>query len=279
MISIIISSYQHHFFEQISKNISQTIGNKIEYEIVKIWNPGKMGICKAYNSGAEQSKYDNLLFVHEDVLFNDNNWGEKLLHILQLPNCGVVGVAGGDYYSYVPGSWWNSGHKFLHFIQTDNNGQQFFNNRCNFSNNATEIPVKSLDGVFLACTKKVYNSVKFNENITGFHGYDLIFSLEAAKKYTNFVTDQILINHFSTGSISKEWLHNILKVRAIIGIFSTQKIDINVEIENFYKLIALLKNLEFSRFESFKIILKYLNPQILGLKNTLKIINRTKHLL
>jgi len=279
MLSIIISSYQNHFFEQISENISQTIGDKIEYEIVKIWNPGKMGICKAYNSGAAQSEYDNLLFLHEDVLFTEYNWGEKLLQILTLPNCGVVGVAGGDYYSYVPGSWWNSGHKFLHFIQTDNNGQQFLNNRCNFPENTTEIPVKSLDGVFLACTRKVYNTIKFNENITGFHGYDLIFSLEASKKYTNFVTDQILINHFSAGSISKEWLNNILKVRSIIAILPNQKIDIKVETENFYKLIALLKNFEYPRLESFKIIIKYLNPQIFGIKNTLKIINRTKHLL
>ena len=276
MLSIIISSYQASFFYTLEANIAATCG--LTYEIIKIDNPGLMSICEAYNRGAEKARYDNLLFLHEDVIFVDDLWGQKLIEILQKPNCGIVGVAGGDYYSYVPGSWWNNHHKFLHLIQADKSGNEHFNNRAGFPNNQSEINVKSLDGVFLACTKQVYNDVKFDERIDGYHGYDLIFSLKASKKYNNFVTDKILIKHFSSGTLSKEWLQNVIKVRDIIGMIHDQKLDLNIEMEKFYTLIIYLKKFGISRKESFSIILKYLNPKIFGLKNTIKIINRTKYL-
>lgn len=276
MISIIISSYQEHYFQQISENISQTIGDNIVYEIIKISNPGKMSICAAYNLGAKQSKFGHLLFIHEDILFCENNWGHKLIKTLELPNCGVVGVAGGDYYSYVPASWWNKGHSKLHFIQVDNENKEWINN--NLSGKEHE-KVKLLDGVFLACTRNVYDDINFDENITGYHGYDLIFSLKAAKKYTNYVTGQILIKHFSSGTLSKQWLVNIIKVRDIIGTFSDQKFDSQLETENFYRLLIYLKKYGFRKRESLKIVLKYLNPWVLGFTNTMKIVNRTKYLI
>lgn len=273
MLSIIISSYQPDYYNALEKNIAETCG--IEYQIVKIHNPSLMGICEAYNLGAKEAIYDNLLFIHEDILFSDTDWGNRLVKVLQEPGCGVVGVAGGNYYSYVPGSWWNRGYSKLYFIQVDQD-----NNEC-FNNNISErikSEVKSLDGVFLACTRKVYDEVQFDEKIDGYHGYDLIFSLKAAKKYKNYVTNQVLIKHFSQGTLSKEWLLNIIKVREIIGTFPDQNLDHQLEIANFYKLLIHLKNLKFNYKESLKISLKYLNPNKLGFINTLKAINRLRYL-
>ncbi len=278
MLSIIISSYQDHYFQQLSENIHQTIGEGFDFEIVKIWNPGKVGICEAYNLGAEQSKYENLLFIHEDILFVENNWGEKFLKILNLPNCGVVGIAGGDYYSYVPRSWWNKGHDFLHFIQADKFGTEHFHNRAGFKSSNFFCEVKGLDGVFLGCSKKVYDDIQFDEDIEGYHGYDLIFSLKAAKKYTNYVTDQVLIKHFSKGDLSKDWFKAILKVKKIIDNFPDQKVEFDIELANFYEFIFYLKKFGFPRIESLKICLKYLNPNKLGFRNTLKAINRLRYL-
>ena len=72
MLSIIISSYQPEFYLALEKNIAESIG--IPYEIMKIDNPGIMGICEAYNRGAEKAQYDFLLFLHEDVLFETQDW-------------------------------------------------------------------------------------------------------------------------------------------------------------------------------------------------------------
>ena len=65
MLSIIISSYQPHYYTALEKNIAATCG--VEYELIKIDNPGLMGLCQAYNKGAEKAKYEYLLFLHEDV--------------------------------------------------------------------------------------------------------------------------------------------------------------------------------------------------------------------
>jgi len=277
MISIIISSYQSHFFSAVEINIAETCG--VPYEIIKIENPGIMGICAAYNLGAQKAQYENLLFVHEDILFCNNLWGERLLKILQKPGCGVLGVAGGAYYSNIPATWWNSPYKYLHFIQADLKGQETFNNRIGFPDHESLIPVRALDGVLLACSKEVYNKVRFNEEITGYHGYDLIFSLEAAKNYTNYVTDQILIKHFSSGSLSKEWLASIIKVRKLIGRFEYQKTDRNIELENYRKLIYSLRKMGYTKKESLLTVLPYINPIKHGFTNTLKMIYRLKFLL
>ncbi|SFI24316.1 glycosyltransferase [Halpernia frigidisoli] len=277
MISIIISTYQPAFFQDLEQNIDKTCG--VPYEIINIENPGLMSVCETYNKGAKLAKFENYLFLHEDVLFLENNWGEKLINILNLPNCGVVGVAGGDYYGYVPASWWSEGYKKMNIIQADkNSGKDHFNDHFNFKKDSVLEEVKALDGVFLACKKEVYDATRFDEKIEGFHGYDLIFSLKASAKFQNYVTGEVLLKHFSKGSLSKEWLQNILKVRSIIGFNKNQKIDQNVELQNFYKLLAMMKLYNFTKSKSLQIAIKYFNPSIFGLKNSLKVLNRLKYI-
>ena len=62
MLSIIVSSYKEDDFNQFSKNVKETIGDDFQYEIIQQWNPGIIGICEAYNKGAEKSKYENFTF-------------------------------------------------------------------------------------------------------------------------------------------------------------------------------------------------------------------------
>jgi hypothetical protein len=276
MLSIIISSYQPHYFSALTKNIAETCG--IQYEIIKIDNPGKMSICEAYNKGAQISKFENLLFIHEDILFVTTDWGKLLIETLNLPNCGVVGVAGGNYYSYIPAGWWNKGHDYLHIIQCDES-KQTFQNKSGFPDYLIDVETKTLDGVFLASKKKVYQDIRFDERLGGFHGYDLLFSLQAQKKYKNYVTSKILIKHFSKGNISKEWFKDIIKVREILGHLPMQEIDQEIEMHNFYKFISYLKLFKFDKIKSFQLVLKYLNPKIIGVKNTLKVLKRAKNLL
>lgn len=278
MLSIIISSYKQHYFDALVENINNTIGEGVIFEMIQIWNPGTMGLCEAYNSGAEKAKYENLLFIHEDILFQTQNWGIELIKALQLPDCGVIGVAGNPYYSFVPASWWNSKYDKSHYIQTFSPENSVFNDKVNFSPRNENEEVKALDGVFLACKKSVYDDIRFDESISGFHGYDLIFSLKSAKKYKNYVVSSILINHFSKGTFSLEWLQAILKVRKIIGTFPNQINDRDIEIENFEKLLNHFNKYKFPKMKAFKIILKYSNPKILGYKNVFKILNLSKYL-
>ena len=82
MLSIIVSSYQPENFSALEKNIAETCG--VDYELIKIDNPGIMGIPKAYNKGAKKARFENLLFLHEDVLFHTQNWGENVAGVLSI---------------------------------------------------------------------------------------------------------------------------------------------------------------------------------------------------
>ena len=272
MLSIIISSYQPDYFTALEKNIAETCG--VPYEIIKVDNPGIMGICEAYNRGAEKAKYDNMLFLHEDVLFETNDWGHILLEKLQISNVGVVGVAGSNYYGYIPSGCWNPTY-FKHINQFEHDSFTLYD-KSNFKNKTEK--VKVVDGVFLACLKRIYEEIMFNDKIKGYHGYDLIFTLSASEKFQNYVTSEILIKHYSLGNISKEWLQNIIQVRKIIPAYKKNRYIRSIEMKNFYRLIELVDAYESNYFKKIYTILTYCNINVLGLYNVLKILNRLRFL-
>lgn len=239
MISIIISSYQPVFFNLLIENISETCG--VEFEIIKVDNPGKMTICNAYNLGAEKAKYEYLLFCHEDILFRTKNWGKNIIHHLQQDNSGVIGVAGGNYVPSAPCGW-NvdfAEYKHLHIIQNNKSGS-FPKHINTFTDNTEQVICYGIDGVLLGVSKKIFDEFRFNETINGFHGYDLDFSLRVSKKYSNYVVADILIEHFSEGKTDKTWFENNLLIRKKLGSNFQKKVNPIVEEYAFINFLSLL---------------------------------------
>lgn len=208
MLSIIVSTYKPQNFVALEQNITDSVG--IAFEIIRIENPGTMGICEAYNFGAKKAKYENLLFIHDDIAFKTKNWGSILIHHLKDPKTGVLGVAGSNYVPTAPSGW---------FIEKQQ--QEYTSNK--------QIAI-ALDGVFLSCNKAKFNKINFNEiNIKGFHGYDYDFCLRMAKMYQNYIIRDIDIIHFSNGNPDKLFLDNNIKIRLSLG--SNFKHPINSETE------------------------------------------------
>lgn len=227
MISIIISTYNKTFFENLCENIKNTCD--VEYEIIQIENNNRMGLCKAYNIGAAKAKFPYLMFIHEDIKIISEQWGSKLIKLLNEDKTGVIGLSGSNYYPNFPGSWWNSDLIYTNLIQYHSDGTSTKYLSKNFNENSDKEEVKGLDGVFMACSANVYNEFKFDERIEDYHCYDLIFSLKVASKYQNYVTNEILIEHFSNGKLDKKWIANILKVKKIIGNINSQKTVVNTK--------------------------------------------------
>ncbi|MFV0607067.1 MAG: glycosyltransferase, partial [Niabella sp.] len=105
MISIIVSSYKPDLFLQFSQSIEKTIG--VPYEIIKIGNPGLMSLAAAYNLGAGRAQCDNLLFVHEDIVFFTKDWGKVFLEKLTLPQAAIIGLAGAVKRFRLPYGYFN----------------------------------------------------------------------------------------------------------------------------------------------------------------------------
>ncbi|GAA4781442.1 hypothetical protein GCM10023231_06200 [Olivibacter ginsenosidimutans] len=218
MLSIIISSASNALLSQIKENIQRTVG--IPYEIIIFKNStGLKGICELYNTGAIQAKYDILCFMHEDILFETLNWGQKVINIFKKnSNIGLLGVAGSTYKSLTPSSW---APPFA-FDKTPwriNIKQSFKRKDCpekydyeNPENKEIE-RVACIDGVWMCSRKEIILEHRFDEDLLkGFHGYDIDISLTIHQKYAVCVTYEVLLKHFSEGNFENNWLMEIIKV-------------------------------------------------------------------
>lgn len=206
MISIIISSYNENYFLKLKNNIKETIGD-VEYELIQIWNPGIMSISDAYNKGAYKTRYDNLLFIHEDVEFLSNNWGAVVLKYLQLNNVGICGLAGSEKYFNLPIGF-ETGIKKYRQIYLKHQKDEVVKSRLK----SIPIKVRTLDGVFLIMLKGTWQKLRFNKDIKGFHFYDLDITLRASRIYQNYVIPEISLHHFSLGHFNNSWVKAILKL-------------------------------------------------------------------
>ena len=104
MISIIICSADKLQLAQVSENIAATIG--LPFEIISFSNPGaQVGICEVYNRCIDQSKYDLICFMHEDILIKTMNWGKVIQSYFTADEqLGLVGIAGSTYKALCPSS-------------------------------------------------------------------------------------------------------------------------------------------------------------------------------
>ena len=277
MLSIIISSYQPEFYLALEKNIAESIG--IPYEIMKIDNPGIMGICEAYNRGAEKAQYDFLLFLHEDVLFETQNWGLTLINLLNTENIGCIGIAGADYIPEVPIGWWMiKNHCYSHITHANLINQKV--HKFTFSSNSGLKKVNLIDGVFIACPKKNWLTIKFDERLKGFHAYDVSFSLHTNVYFENYITNLISMKHFSQGKPSKEWLEALIQNRLNNRThYKQDQIDTELEFEMFTEFSRQLWHLDFSKREQVYYLSKFLKFKKLGFFNTLKAIKKIINIL
>jgi hypothetical protein len=216
MISIIISSVSKTQLNDVSANIAATIG--VPYEIIATDNSnGEKGICEVYNSAAQRAQYDIICFMHEDVIIKTINWGEVVQHIFAGDDSiGLAGIVGSTYKSLMPSGWVCYGlHELLHYniIQSFKRSDTPTKHEYNNPDNEKLTPVACVDGVWFCTTKKVVAEIKFDEKLlTGFHGYDIDFSLAVNQKYKVVVTYDVLLNHLSEGGFERDWLLDTLKL-------------------------------------------------------------------
>ena len=154
------------------------------------------------------------MFVHEDVKFHSKNWGGFIETKLEEPTCGVIGFAGSrvklKYYS-----GWDQYHEWMHaYLYQDLNSLIKFDVRNVYLERPFE-EVVVLDGLAMFVRKDIWERNPFDEEVlTGFHGYDIDFSLQISKYYKNYVccSNHVLIEHFSEGNYNAEWFSETIRL-------------------------------------------------------------------
>lgn len=216
MISIIICSVNPQLLAAVKLNIADTVG--LPFEVIAIDNRNtSAGICEVYNNGATKARFDLLCFMHEDIIIQTKNWGKIVAELLNpQTGIGLVGVAGSYYKTFSPSGWGaaSGDTDCLNIIQGfKNKGPEdnliLYKNP--FNQKHTEAAV--LDGVWLCTTRDIALETKFDQQtFTGFHCYDLDFSLNVGQYHKVVVTYEILLTHLSDGSYTRTWMMETIKL-------------------------------------------------------------------
>jgi hypothetical protein len=260
MLSIVVLSNRDYNFFRLEENIKKTSSGVLE--IIRVKDVSR-GLASGYNKGADLAVYNNLCFVHDDVLFHTKGWDELITSHLSKSEVGVIGVMGGRYKSAFGLSWRDGKTDFyrMNVRSGTSAGKHLLMNPLNEKQSF----VLCLDGAFLCCRKEIWRRFKFDEQtFTGFHFYDIDFSFRVAQHFRNYVTYEILMEHFSAGDFNKEYVLDGLKFeekhskQLPFGLEKITQQEIR-QLEGYAltEKLALMKKNGFSRKERLKLVNAY----------------------
>lgn len=195
MLSIIICSRTADISKELKDNIASTVG--CEYELCVIDNShNEYSIFTAYNEGVRRAKGDILCFVHDDVLFQTENWGVIPQKLLSKPQVGVVGVGGSHFLPSVP-MYWSDSPFVSDYVVNNDHGTRTESFKCDYFDKDGISETVVCDGVFLAFNASVFTKISFDATYySGFHAYDMDICMQIqAHGLKCIVTNQILLEH------------------------------------------------------------------------------------
>lgn len=201
MLSLIICSRGAIIPNELTENIHSTVG--AEYELIVIDNSqNNYSIFSAYNEGVRHAKYPYLCFMHDDILFNTNEWGKMVIAHFQDENVGLIGVLGGHYLPDCP-SYWNTSRHISGKVLDE---KQKLWNWDRYLDSGKTIDVASVDGLWFCIPKMMFKKICFDEKIGGFHGYDTDICMQiTGLGHTIRVVGDILITHSSGGNHTEQF--------------------------------------------------------------------------
>lgn len=176
-------------------------------EIIPFENNGEYSLTEVYNKILEQSSNDIVILCHDDIYFEKNYWGKRIIeHFEKKENYGILGVAGTRYYPK-SGMWWEINSEMIGQVYHQHNGKKWLSSYNEpFGNKIIESII--VDGLFIALHKKRINK-SFNEDVKGFHFYDTTFCFENYLSGVKVgVVSNIPITHLSIGQTNQKWEEN-----------------------------------------------------------------------
>lgn len=213
MISIIICSRTSDISHALRKNIENTIG--VEHEIIVINNEdNRYDIFQAYNIAIAQARYQIICFMHDDILYHTQNWGTCVFKYFQDNSVGMIGISGPTYMGKLPSVWWgiDCGPIKSPNIRQYNIDSNRFNPEERHTTlinpeQASAAEVVACDGLFFCIRKSLFDTIKFDECLQGFHFYDMDISLQIKRMGAKILcVYDILIEHKSYPNLKREWI-------------------------------------------------------------------------
>jgi len=176
-------------------------------EIIPFENPGTHSLTEAYNIILEKSSNDIVVLCHDDIYFEKKNWANKVLkHFKRNPEYGILGVAGSVK---IPesGMWWEDPSRMRGIVNHEHEGKKWESKYSSSLGNKIE-QVVLVDGLFLIINKTNIKKT-FNEEVKGFHMYDVDFCVRNYIEGVNIgVIYDVRVTHLSIGMTNDQWEKN-----------------------------------------------------------------------
>jgi len=263
---MITVGYSTRKSSQVFQNLLRQTSGLPKLEIIEKINDTGRSLTEVYNEILNEATNDIVIICHDDIYFDTKNWANKILKHFNKSDYGILGVAG---TTYMPksGMWWEDRTTMCGIVNHENEGKKW---ESKYSKNL-EDKIKNVivvDGLFICIHKKRIIS-NFDENVSGFHFYDINFSFENFIKGVKIgVIFDVRITHKSIGMTNDKWEENRILFSKKFSEYLPTKIKkssndllkILVSIENNFNLISdlilelaeLPKNWEIHVISNFK---------------------------
>mgnify|MGYP001563403951 CR=1 FL=1 len=242
MISIVCSTQEPK--EEFKQHVIKSSGfneDKVDFIFIENKN-GKYSLAEAYNIGLKQAKYDTIVFLHDDLFFNNDKFAKKLIkHFDNNPEYGIIGLAGTR--ELISPMW----HKksMMGIVNHKSDGKTW-ESKYSDSQGDDIAEVAIVDGLFMAVRKDRIKHT-FNEKFPNFDFYDIPFCVDnhLAGVKIGLITN-IRVTHLSVGAgiNNDNWKNNSKLFEELYG----SKLPINVKrkIRKDEKIKVLLGCLSFA---------------------------------
>lgn len=204
MITIIYSTHKDkEYNNKFRQHLLQNVGLK-DVEILEFENFNQYSLAEVYNKGIENSKYDIVCCIHNDIKLS-KNWGKELLKDFSNdPEFGIIGKAGSAYFPETGIYWERMKQTMVGHVYHQPPGTKKWVNKYSAKFDGL-VPVVTIDGLFMSFNKTKIKH-RFDETIGRFHFYDHSFCLpnylEGVKIGVTFSFDVI---HESVGKPNEEF--------------------------------------------------------------------------
>lgn len=210
-ISVVISTKK--IDDQYLKHVEKMFSHP-KTEILIYENDGVNSLTEIYNMGLKDSKYDIVVFMHDDLILETKNMTPKIVKLFENhSDYGIIGLAGTD--NLLSGMWWQSREDMYGVVGHIHEGKRHVNHYSKSTFNEKLKDVVVVDGLFFMVHKQRVKK-QFVEDFKGFHFYDLSFCVENYLEGVKIgVTTKISLTHKSIGMTNKQWEKNKLFFEAL----------------------------------------------------------------
>lgn len=223
MISIVCSTQEPK--EEFKQHVIKSSGfNKDRVDFIFIENKnGKYSLAQAYNIGLNQAKYNTIVFLHDDLFFDNDKFGKKLIkHFDNNPEYGIIGLAGTR--ELISPMWHQK--SMMGIVNHKANGKKW-ESKYSDSQGDDIAEVAVVDGLFMAVRKDRIKHM-FNDKFPNFDFYDIPFCVDnhLAGVKVGLITN-IRVTHLSVGAgiNNDNWKNNAKLFEELYG----DKLPINVK--------------------------------------------------